>query len=81
MTLKAGRIIHVFLIASALFLFFNLCCCFARRCSLVLELAVVNLELCNVIESSGKQAATHILVIDNGQIFLVLMMFEYQAVI
>ncbi len=81
MTLKAGRIVHIFLIASALFLLLKLRCCFARSCSLVLELAVVNLELCNIIETCIEQATTHVLVIDNGQILLILMVFENETIV
>ncbi len=47
----------------------------------MLELAVVNLELCNIIETCIEQATSHILVIDDGQILLILMMFENQTII
>ena len=47
----------------------------------MLELAVVNLELCNIVETCIEEAPSHVLVIDNGQILLILMMFENQTII
>ena len=47
----------------------------------MLEFAVVNLKLCDIIETCIEQATSYILVIDNWQVFLILMMFENQTII
>ena len=47
----------------------------------MLELSVVNLELCYIIEIWIEQTSTNGRVIYNRQILLILMVFEYKTIV